>query len=68
MRERCQTCCGTGFIKLTQEQLKKKKHCQTCINNERCYLCQNLPRLGVYDYCKKCHGDGYIEIKLKKSN
>ena len=56
---RCKPCVGTGFIKLTQDQIDKKKHCETCINNERCYLCQNKLRFVLYDYCGKCNGDGY---------
>mgnify|MGYP001160022508 CR=1 FL=1 len=62
----CKTCKGTGFIKLTQEQIKNKKYCQTCIDNERCYLCQNISRMGLNDYCGKCYGDGYF-LTLKSN-
>jgi DnaJ-class molecular chaperone len=61
----CKTCKGTGFIKLTQEQIKNKKYCKTCINSERCYLCQNIIR-GLYDCCWKCYGDGYF-LTLKSN-
>lgn len=66
----CKECKGTGFVKVSQEKYNKKKYCEVCNNDERCYLCQNVERLGAYIYCEKCCGDGYTEKKIysKKSN
>tara|TARA_B100001063_G_C16777954_1_gene567396 strand:+ start:1009 stop:1254 length:246 start_codon:yes stop_codon:yes gene_type:complete len=64
----CNECEGTGFVEITKEELKKKKYCQRCEGIKRCYLCQNVKRLGKYDMCKKCFGQGYYEIRVKKSN
>ena len=60
----CKKCLGTGFVKCQ----KKKIYCFTCNENKRCYKCENIPRLGIYDYCKHCHGMGYTEIKISKKS
>ena len=55
MTKSCQECRGTGFVLAT----KNKQYCLKCKDHERCYLCENVPRLGKYDYCNKCNGEGY---------
>ena len=59
----CNNCLGTGFTESTTE----KKYCKTCNENERCYKCENIPRLGKYEYCTKCDSLGYTEVFIKKS-
>lgn len=60
----CKKCLGTGFVKSKLE----KKYCLTCNDNERCYKCENIPRLGIYDYCGACGSKGYFEIKTSKKS
>jgi len=59
LRKSCKNCTGTGFVRA----LKNKEYCKTCTENNRCYLCENTPRLGIYDYCNLCDGQGYHLLK-----
>ena len=64
----CKECNGTGFVELTKEEIENKRYCKFCENpRSRCYRCENVERLGKYDYCKKCFSQGYTEVKVKKS-
>lgn len=68
MQISCKECNGTGFVELTEEEQNKRCYCKFCKNStDRCYRCENVERLGKYDYCKKCFSQGYTEVKVKKS-
>tara|TARA_Y100000591_G_C21845707_1_gene708592 strand:- start:2918 stop:3163 length:246 start_codon:yes stop_codon:yes gene_type:complete len=65
----CKECDGTGFIELTEKEKEERIYCKYCKKStDRCFRCENVKRLGKYDYCKKCSGQGYTEVKVKKSN
>ncbi len=64
----CKECNGTGFIELTEKERNNKCYCMFCVGpTDRCFRCENVRRLGKYDYCKKCFSQGYIEVRVKKS-
>ena len=68
MQVRCKDCDGSGFIEVKSKEHLNKKYCINCTGKKRCYLCENVPRLGKYDYCTKCDSRGYFELVVKKDD
>ena len=54
-------------ITLSEKEKNNSKYCNTCINDKRCYLSENVERLGIYKYCKKAQSNNPTLPKLHSS-
>jgi len=64
--DQCIKCNGTGLI-----YLKCKRVCKNCNNNimfsgKKCYICENIWKLGNLEECNICWGTGK-QIKEKET-
>ena len=52
---RCRLCKGFGLVSIP----KIAKQCN-CSSKHKCYLCENVWKLGLYTECLECLGSGSL--------
>ena len=67
--EKCYLCKGHGFNQkcvLCEGKGKIKKRCSNCykLKVNKCYMCENMNKLGNYIECFNCYGTGEENIDI----
>ena len=61
MEKTCANCHGSGIVQKTVEEISGTSPCdcvQIGTKPTKCYRCENIHKLGLYEECEQCYGTG----------